>query len=171
MTCIRCARHSCSLLTACWINGTFHVFDYFYTQYLFSAATILAISSLIGGKDSQSDADNFEMATGFLLQLEGNGNCAAMEFSSHVRGMKAAIQELKSSTDISNSIANNSNELDPHHATSTFEIVTPMTAETALAEPSLQQFLSEDGMGMEFFDQFLVEDTQGIFSLLSDPAS
>ncbi|KAK9233971.1 hypothetical protein V1525DRAFT_102792 [Lipomyces kononenkoae] len=43
--CIRCARQSSPLLTESWINGAFHVVDYFYTQHLFSATTRLANNS------------------------------------------------------------------------------------------------------------------------------
>lgn len=46
-TCVRCARHSCHLLVYSWTNGTFIIFDFFYTQYLFSPATVLGISTLL----------------------------------------------------------------------------------------------------------------------------
>ncbi|KAF5532490.1 positive activator of transcription [Fusarium napiforme] len=86
--CIRCARHSCRLLIDCWIDGSFATFDYFYTQYLFSSATVLAISSLIDGKECRSDKEQFESAAQFLHQLKENGNFAAEEFCRHVDAMK-----------------------------------------------------------------------------------
>ncbi|KAK6222559.1 fungal specific transcription factor [Colletotrichum tabaci] len=91
-TCIRCARHSCRLLTECWIDGSFATFDYFYTQYLFSAATILAASSLLsGGKEAANDREQFEEAAQFLSQLKDSGNFAAEEFCQHIDAMKATM--------------------------------------------------------------------------------
>ncbi|KAF5604817.1 positive activator of transcription [Fusarium pseudocircinatum] len=76
--CIRCARHSCRLLIDCWIDGSFATFDYFYTQYLFSSATVLAISSLIDGKECRSDKEQFESAAQFLHQLKENDNMSSL---------------------------------------------------------------------------------------------
>lgn len=72
------------------------VFDFFYTQYLFSAATILAISTLLHGKDRQSDEDQFEVTVSFLVQLQDNGNYAAAEFHKHIE----AITDLMYSTKV-----------------------------------------------------------------------
>ncbi|TID17807.1 Alternative oxidase [Venturia nashicola] len=68
-TCIQCARHSFRLLSESWIEGAFAIFDYFHTQYLFSAATILAISALSDTRPENSDADEFETACQILSQL------------------------------------------------------------------------------------------------------
>jgi hypothetical protein len=43
------------------------VFNYFYTQYLFSAAIVLGISTLLDSKEWQSDEEQFKVVTGFLL--------------------------------------------------------------------------------------------------------
>lgn len=92
--CIRCARHSHQLLTDCWIDGSFAIFDYTYTQYLFSATTILAISSLSLGRADQEDRDSFEYAHQFIDQLRRNGNFAALEFWRHVDEVKIGMAEF-----------------------------------------------------------------------------
>ncbi|KAL5046503.1 hypothetical protein BDW71DRAFT_197453 [Aspergillus fruticulosus] len=61
-TCIRCARHLCCLSIDSWTNGSFMVLDFFYAQYIFSAAIVLTISTLLHGKDRQSDEEQFEVA-------------------------------------------------------------------------------------------------------------
>ncbi|KAI9148029.1 LOW QUALITY PROTEIN: putative transcriptional regulatory protein [Paramyrothecium foliicola] len=170
-TCVRCARHSCALLTDCWINGTFHIFDYFYTQYLFSAATVLAISGLLEWDGSTSDDDGFETATGFLVQLQRNGNNAAKEFCSHIEGIKGSILALRASASNGPAQSARNDLLDKQDTSHTASAVGLMTAETALEEPSLQQFLSEEDLGIELFDpQWLSEDTQGIFGYQDDLA-
>lgn len=42
--CIRCVRHSRQLLIQAWIDDSFVIFDWFFTQRLFSSLTVLAIS-------------------------------------------------------------------------------------------------------------------------------
>ncbi|KAM0542667.1 hypothetical protein ACHAPJ_012699 [Fusarium lateritium] len=90
--CIRSARQSCQLLLQFWANGNFPIFDYSYVRYLFSAATILAISSTLDREDAQSDKGKFDLATGFLQQLEQNGNPAAMEFYSHIKETQSILE-------------------------------------------------------------------------------
>ncbi|KAH7029106.1 fungal-specific transcription factor domain-containing protein [Microdochium trichocladiopsis] len=94
--CIRCARHSHQLLTDCWIDGSFAIFDYTYTQYLFSATTILAISSLSIGRSDQEDKDSFEYAYQFIDQLKKNGNFAALEFWRHVDEVRLGMLDFLS---------------------------------------------------------------------------
>ncbi|KAK0638023.1 putative transcriptional regulatory protein C3C7.04 [Lasiodiplodia hormozganensis] len=88
---IRCARHSFRLLTQSWIDGSFATFDCHFTQYLFSALTILAVSSLLETKDSGGDRDAFEEAARLLDQLRAAGSCVAQEYGSHVEAMRAAV--------------------------------------------------------------------------------
>ena len=94
--CVRSARLSCQLLSQCWVNGEFHIFDYFYVQHLFSAAVILAIAGTLGRETSQDDNDAFNLAAGFLQQLEQHGNPAAMEFYSHIKGIQSTLATLRS---------------------------------------------------------------------------
>ncbi|KAK1455405.1 fungal specific transcription factor [Colletotrichum melonis] len=98
--CIRCARHSIRLLTESWIDGSFATFDYFYTQYLFSALTILAASSLLqdstsgAGTTPNDDKEAFEESVRFLSQLRDAGNFAAMEYCHHVDVMRAELDRF-----------------------------------------------------------------------------
>ncbi|KAF5009155.1 hypothetical protein FDECE_4599 [Fusarium decemcellulare] len=94
--CIQCARRSYRILTDSWIDGTFPTFDYAYTQYLFSSAIILAISSLFQSHDSHNDGDrdDFEAAAQILDQLDQSGNFAAKEFSKHVEATKLVLEKI-----------------------------------------------------------------------------
>ncbi|KAI0435826.1 fungal-specific transcription factor domain-containing protein [Xylaria telfairii] len=91
--CIRCARHSFQLLAQSWIDGTFITFDCFFTQYLFSSMTILAISSILGRKDASADQDSFEEASRLLKELGEAGNCVAQEYCHHVDAIQAALSD------------------------------------------------------------------------------
>ncbi|VUC23437.1 unnamed protein product [Clonostachys rosea] len=102
--CISAARQSCHLLSQCWINGDFHIFDYFYVQHLFSAAVILAIAGALGRETSQEETDEFNLAAGFLQQLEQNGNYAAMEFYAHIQEIQSTLGMLRSTPSLSTSL-------------------------------------------------------------------
>ncbi|KXJ90253.1 fungal-specific transcription factor domain-domain-containing protein [Microdochium bolleyi] len=186
--CIRCARHSHQLLTDCWIDGSFAIFDYTYTQYLFSATTILAVSSLSIGRSDQEDKDSFEYAYQFIDQLKKNGNFAALEFLRHIDHIRAAMIEFLSKMGGVNPLNGQAAlaEMDPGGTTTAAAIgnmsmnamitgpashlshvygsttggSTPvhtdyqstMTTEMALAEPSLQEFLSQAELDLGFLD-------------------
>ncbi|KIL88264.1 transcriptional regulatory protein [Fusarium avenaceum] len=75
-----------------WVNGEFHIFDYSYVRYLFSSAIILAISSTLDRGTSPNDKDEFNLAIGFLQQLEQNGNPAAMEFYAHIDETRKVVE-------------------------------------------------------------------------------
>ncbi|KAL4972769.1 fungal-specific transcription factor domain-containing protein [Aspergillus desertorum] len=157
-TCIRCARHSCSLLIESWTNGSFMVFDFFYTQYLFSAATVLAISTLLHGKDSRSDEEQFELAVGFLLQLRDNGNHAAAEFHKHIEAITELLRPTKirlgvlSGEDAATSQGSTYNPGGDAAITQLPSISTDMTAGTALLDPFLQELLEQAPPDLEFID-------------------
>ncbi|KAI0543250.1 fungal-specific transcription factor [Xylaria digitata] len=91
--CIRCARHSFQLLGQSWIDGTFVTFDCFFTQYLFSSMTILAISSILDKQDSHADRDSFGEASRLLKELKGAGNCIAQEYCHHIEMIEAALSD------------------------------------------------------------------------------
>lgn len=109
--CIQCARRSYRVLADSWITGFFPTFDYTYTQYLFSSATILAISSLLsaGGEatgtgttatatssgTTSADSDDFESAIEILQQLEQNGSYTAAEFMRHAEATKLFLKAAK----------------------------------------------------------------------------
>ncbi len=161
--CIRCARHSHRILTDSWIDGSFAIFDYTYTQYLFSSATILAISSLTIGQAEQDDRDYFESACHFLEQLRENGNFAAREFCEHLdamRSLMAVFSSTKGDATPHDVPDRTCPDTFPAHSTAlSSAIPTPvsgfqpmMTAEMALAEPSLQDFLSQEDLDLSFLD-------------------
>lgn len=147
--CIQCARRSCSLLTESWIHGTFPTFDYTYTQYLFSAAIILAISSLSGNPESAGDADEFEAAAQILGQLEQNGSFAAREFCRHIEATKGIIEGIR---------AGRAAALGGDHRWQVMAVGegAPYIGRDAVvegaAEPSLQDLLSYSELDFEFLE-------------------
>lgn len=161
--CVRCARHSCRLLIECWIDGSFATFDYFYTQYLFAAATVLAISSLLDGKECRSDKEQFESAAQFLAQLKENGNFAAEEFCRHLDAMKvcmAAVQSRRGDFTIPDA---NLIQLDGIDVSQALTAANP-TAGMALSEPSLQELLSQPVLDLQFIDASMYHDgSQGLY--------
>lgn len=179
--CIRCARHSHRLLTDTWIDGSFAIFDYTYTQYLFASATILAMSSLSIGQNDDSDKDGFESACQFIEQLRQNGNYGAKEMVRHLDGVKHAMAQFKGDTmsfdgmDGMSALTNAAVMQSQHNLTPT--TMTPgsgfqptMTAEMALAEPSLQDFLSQADFDPTFLDaQIQGDQLNGMYySMLQD---
>ncbi|KAK2054377.1 fungal-specific transcription factor domain-containing protein [Colletotrichum caudatum] len=170
-TCIRCARHSCRLLTECWIDGSFATFDYFFTQYLFSAATVLAVSSLLNGKESQNDREQFEEAALFLSQLKDNGNYAAEEFCQHIDAMKktmAAAQARRGGY----AAEGDTSAAMPSTTPAFTDAMTPnqpfqtqhTTGGMALNEPSLQELLAQPLLDLQFIDASIHDDgAQGLY--------
>lgn len=156
--CIRSARHSHRLLTESWINGSFATFDYTYTQYLFSAATILAVSSLSIGKDSEADHDSFTVACEWMQQLSQSGNFAATEFSQHLFAMKNDMASFSNRVGISadgmtaQSFPTSAFTGNTQPSPAAVSSLQPMTTEMALAEPSLQEFLSRGDLDLSFLD-------------------
>jgi proline utilization trans-activator len=143
-TCIQCARHSFRLLSESWIEGAFAIFDYFHTQYLFSAATILAVSALSSVGVESTDADDFETACQILSQLGQSGNFGAREFCLHIDAMKHSMgasaltaRESQYGTPTTSNISIPTQQsYDPFMSQA-------MTTGMALAEPTLQQLLAQ----------------------------
>ncbi|KAG7047340.1 hypothetical protein JMJ77_0010692 [Colletotrichum scovillei] len=171
-TCIRCARHTCRLLTECWIDGSFATFDYFYTQYLFSAATILAASSLLSGKESHNDREQFEEAAQFLSQLKDNGNYAAEEFCHHIDAMKptmAAAHVRRGDFAVAGDSAALLNDTTAAFTDAAVNLNQPFaeqntTAGMALNEPSLQELLAQPLLDLQFIDASIYNDgAQGLY--------
>ncbi|RSL56435.1 hypothetical protein CEP54_008854 [Fusarium duplospermum] len=162
--CVRCARHSCRLLIDCWIDGSFATFDYFYTQYLFAAATVLAISSLLDGKECRSDKEQFESAAQFLAQLKENGNFAAEEFCRHLDAMKVCMAAVQSRRgDFTPLPDANLIQLDGIDVSQALAGANP-TAGMALSEPSLQELLSQPVLDLQFIDASMYHDgSQGLY--------
>ena len=149
------------------------IFDYFYTQYLFSAATVLGISTLLDSKERQSDEEQFEVATDFLLQLRNSGNYAAVEFYQHIEAALNLMETAKSrlgvrdwpatgipqdSTDMAR--LNRITSLDE----TAYGVGDFMTAGTALSEPFLQELLDQPLPDLQFIDSSMyLDDQQGLY--------
>lgn len=57
---------------------------------------VLAIAGSLAWEGSTDDYEEFNLAAGFLQELEQNGDPAAMEFSAHVKGIQATLGPLRS---------------------------------------------------------------------------
>lgn len=156
--CIRSARHSCTLLTECWLNGSFHVYDFFYTQYLFSASTVLALSAMMNRRDeSHDDLGGFTTATSFLDQLKCSGNFAAKEFHSHAQCIIDSVicpaAEDATTSDVSQVWSDGM-----------MNSGLTLAGETALEESLLQNFITRDDLDFSFLDGVLLaEDQQDLY--------
>ncbi|CAN9233375.1 unnamed protein product [Alternaria alternata] len=156
-TCIQCARHSYRILTEAWIHGSLATLDYFDTQYLFSATTVLAISSLLQSPRSQADGDDFNNAVELLRQLAQSGNYGAKEFVKHMDAIEQSMQ-LVADTSFAlgrpqqPSVASAEQLLPPSSEA--------MTAGMALADPSLRYFLSESDLDLQAFSNPAFDELQ-----------
>ncbi|KAF6838629.1 fungal specific transcription factor domain-containing protein [Colletotrichum plurivorum] len=173
--CIRCARFSIRLLTNSWIDGSFATFDYFYTQYLFSALTILAASSLLDGPESRSDREAFEESARFLSQLRDAGNFAAQEYCHHVEVMKEDVEKvwakrmgLDSGMPELRGLGDSASSRLPGPTASAYLGPAPMlpahtTAGMALTEPSLEELLAQPVLDLQFLEASFYDDMQGLY--------
>ncbi|PVH70848.1 fungal-specific transcription factor [Cadophora sp. DSE1049] len=137
--CLRTARHSNELLTEVWIEGALSTLGYFDAQYLFSSAVILAISSVMdvdGG-----DSDLVEAAAQLLGSMANCGNLSATEFCGHLDQVRADIKRHCSATKAVPTMS----ELDSLGSASTIfdNTMSRLTAEMALLEPPMQDFLTQ----------------------------
>ncbi|KAJ0418611.1 fungal-specific transcription factor domain-containing protein [Aspergillus carlsbadensis] len=140
-TCVRYARHSCQLLVDSWTNGSFMIFDFFYTQYLFAAGTVLGISSMLEGKDRQSDREQFDVAVQLLSQLKNIGSFAAAEFHSHMEAIEQLMESRLAGADrIDNTLASTASDA---NAGDKF---------MGLSEPFLEGLLDQPIHDLEFID-------------------
>ncbi|KIW50250.1 hypothetical protein PV05_11857 [Exophiala xenobiotica] len=86
---IDAARHIHDLQSQAWISGTLPNVGYFDSLYIFSAAIILAISSIL----SPAGADKlcFETASQILQTLAENGNLPAAQLLTHLERVQSSI--------------------------------------------------------------------------------
>ena len=146
--CIQCARQSMSWLKRCWTEGTYPTFDYFSMQFLFSSATILALSALMRENGSNNDREDFLLACSFLSQLERSGNYGAREFCTHVEAIQTLLAEHLTAVDTNNLPYN------------TFGPATPRSMEhgqlsmpmTPMPGAPLQNFLDHNNLDLDFMD-------------------
>ncbi|CAI6025996.1 unnamed protein product [Clonostachys chloroleuca] len=169
--CSRCARESLNLLTERWVDGSFPTFDYFYPQYLFSAGTIVAVSSLLPrSKDkSEKDSEQFDSAIDVLMELRDSGHLAAAEFCQHFEAIKILTDNLSATRgdpDEPPSILKNLTAFNsPPTATALAinPVVTPGNT-ASLPGQSLQELLMPPSLDLEFIDSTLFQDiSQGLY--------
>ncbi|TQN68266.1 putative transcriptional regulatory protein [Colletotrichum shisoi] len=150
------------------IDGSFSTFDYFYTQYLFSALTILAASSLLDGPESRSDREAFEESAKFLSQLRDAGNFAAQEYCHHVDVMRAEIERsyakrmgLPEASRAPGPMTGI--EAAPVSLPSGHALPARTTAGMALTEPSLEELLAQPVLDLQFLEASFYDDLQGLY--------
>ncbi|KIW00320.1 uncharacterized protein PV09_08207 [Verruconis gallopava] len=147
--CIQCARQSMSWLKRIWADGTFQTFDYYSMQFLFSSATILALSSCMQEPGSVSDREDFSLACSFLQQLERSGNFGAMEFCTHFDAIQRVLSEnlapSGSMGDISATIAT-------HNTPRGMNDITPPIQLPSMPGAPLQDFLNQSNLDLDFVE-------------------
>jgi proline utilization trans-activator len=143
-TCVQSARHSFRLLSEAWIQGSFAAYDYFNTQYLFSASIILAMSSLFEICKNGNDIDDFDTAAQILSQLSKAGNFGAKEFCLHMDAIKSSMEQFSLNKDervyptptVAAMIESVQNTISPQSSAA-------ITTGMALADSTLQEILTQ----------------------------
>lgn len=144
-------------------------FDFFYTQYLFSAATVLGISTLLDSKERQSDEEQFEVAASLFPQLRDCGNYAAAEFYQHIEAatvlMQKSVHHLYDHIGDFPTSQNSTNTGNTHDFEGpSFTLRGSMTAGTALSEPLLHELLDQPLPDLQFIDSSISLDERRGFS-------
>lgn len=150
VACIHCARQSVSWLKRSWADGTFPTFDYFSMQFLFSSATILALSALMREPGCSNDREDFLLACSFLQQLERSGNYGAKEFCTHVEAIQATIANDLASVG-GNSVLDHSTFGGPTTPRSLDAGIMPIQTNQMQGAP-LQDFLDQSNLDLDFMD-------------------
>ena len=149
--CIQCARHSMKWLKRCWTEGTFPTFDYFSMQFLFSSATILALSALMREAGSSSDREDFLLACSFLSQLERSGSHGAREFCTHVEAIQTTLAENLSAAADTASLPYNTFGPEPATPRSLEQGQVSLQMGSMSGAP-LQNFLDHSNLDLDFMD-------------------
>lgn len=152
--CVRCARHSHSLITASWVDGSFPTFGYFHIQHLFSACIVLALSSLLDLPESRSDGERYDAATQLIMQLEIAGNYAAQEYCQHLRVLNVTLSSARNQKSSGTSITAQLGPTAPEigYDPSVF------TADAALSEPFLQDVLTQVDLDFGLLDTYIHDE-------------
>ncbi|KAL6915573.1 hypothetical protein FSST1_007068 [Fusarium sambucinum] len=141
--CVECARRSYRVLSDSWINGSFPTFDYTYTQYLFSVAIVLAISSVLA--ECTTDGDDFETAAQILEQLEQNGSFAAKEFCRHIKATSTMLIQVHAErAQVDHGLAPALNDTMGHET-------------ELLVGPLLQDLLSQPELDLQFLETSVID--------------
>lgn len=160
--CLRCARQSYTLITELWIDGSFKTFDPYRTRYLFTCATVLAVSSVLRGPDGQGDSDrgNFEFAAQLLEKLSAAGSYTAAEYCRLIEAMKTDMQIcMRRQQPREDSMAEQSHSHVRKHTLGSSSVSSPpwqdIQVGMVFSDPSLATFLTEDQPFSEAMDMFL----------------
>ncbi|RAK81345.1 Zn(II)2Cys6 transcription factor [Aspergillus fijiensis CBS 313.89] len=81
--CIHSARHTLTLCTNEWTNGASSTYGYAFAQYIFTAALVLLISSLLPGGTAE-DLTSVETVIEMLKSLVANGSLVADDLFHHL---------------------------------------------------------------------------------------
>ena len=112
--CIRCARHSYTSVLDSWVEGSFRTFDFFRTQRMFSAATVLLVAGVLGGNESGRDLDDFELACHLLKKLSDAGSYTATELYPLLEALKTDVGSFSDDKDQPDSTAREEFAVDPN---------------------------------------------------------
>ncbi|THV64875.1 putative fungal-specific transcription factor, partial [Aureobasidium pullulans] len=158
-TCVHTARHTCRLLTQAWT--ALPALDYSSAQYLYAAATILAVANLCVGSNAMADKETFQSAHHLMKQLDRLGNIAAREFCQHLDAVLECISrfEAEKSEQLLGVTSQELSNMDPLR-------MDEMTTEMAIFQPNVQDFLSYDKTDLEALFPF---DTTDIWPYVSMP--
>ena len=138
-----------------WIEGSFRTFDYFRTQYLFSATTILAVSSLIDDP-TQTKKQDFILGSQLLDDLKNYGSYPASEFCRHTQAMLEAIDSFELARERRNNqqggneeaVISDDQRASPQHTAQclTAGLAFPETLFDAVFEPDVTDMMSMDDL-------------------------
>ncbi|TPX07440.1 uncharacterized protein E0L32_002090 [Thyridium curvatum] len=154
-----------ALSQACsWIDGSFKTFDYTQTQYLFSVATIHAVSNFLHGPGGSKDQDAFEFAQQLMQELVRSGSVVAAEFSQHLEAIKGDMQGVlsqASNADSRPTDVQHASRLPANSIRTDVDSFTAQISDAVLNEPNLEAFLSQRGPGSDegkYLDSSQLED-------------
>ncbi|KXG46781.1 Transcription factor [Penicillium griseofulvum] len=178
--CIHAARHSLALCVNEWTGGSLAVFGYSFPAFLFSAALILVISSLLPLGDP-SDLTSAETATEILRNLSLSDNLASRDLYERMQRVRQCLHDsqIYSTSGLSHgtidNVANllpmaeesNSESLRSHQSRNPqstmgpledlghplFESSVPfLTTEMALHQPTMLDFLTQSHVDIGLLD-------------------
>lgn len=179
--CIHAARHSLALCVNEWTGGSLAIFGYSFPAYLFSAALILVISSLLPLGDP-SDLTSAETATEILKNLSLSDNLASRDLYERMQRVRRCLHDsqIYSASALSHGAVDNvanllpmaeesdSGSLRPHRSSNNlqssmgpledlghplFESNVPyLTTEMALHQPTMLDFLTQSHVDFGLLD-------------------
>lgn len=179
--CIHAARHSLALCVNEWTGGSLAIFGYAFPAYLFSAALVLVVSSLLPLGDP-SDLTSAETATEILRNLSLSDNLTSRDLYERMQRVRQCLHDspLYSSSAFSHGVVENvasmlpmagesdSGSLQPRRSSSNlqsstgpledlgrplFESNVPyLTTEMALHQPTMLDFLTQSHVDFGLLD-------------------